>query len=49
VSDENEINGCGHDEEQEPHVCPYASEINNDDETLCTCCEKCEQQCADDI
>ncbi len=31
----------------EPHECPY-SEISRD-ETLCTCCEYCEKQCALDV
>jgi hypothetical protein len=33
----------------EPHVCPYRAEIGDDVETLCLCCEACEQECADDI
>jgi len=33
----------------DPHLCPYASEINDDHETLCTCCEDCEHECAMDI
>jgi len=36
-------------EGKEPHPCPYRSEINDDDETLCTCCDNCTQECADDI
>ena len=31
------------------HVCPYKSEIHEDDETLCDCCEDCAQECAYDI
>lgn len=31
------------------HVCPYASEINNDDESLCNCCDGCAYQCGRDI
>lgn len=31
-----------------PHVCPFNSEIN-DDETECECCEECEAGCADEI
>lgn len=34
---------------EEMHTCPYKSEINNDDETLCNCCAECAQQCAWDI
>jgi hypothetical protein len=38
------------DNEAEPeHTCPYASEIYDDEETLCTCCEQCSYQCAMDI
>jgi hypothetical protein len=36
-------------EAQAPHTCPYLSEINDDEETLCTCCKYCEQECADAI
>lgn len=32
-----------------PHVCPYKLDIHDDDETLCTCCEDCTRECADDI
>lgn len=32
-----------------PHLCPYGMEINEDHESLCLCCEDCEQECADDI
>lgn len=34
---------------QEPHTCPYLSDIEDDDETLCVCCERCENECYDDI
>jgi len=33
----------------EPHTCPFAEEINDDSETLCTCCDDCTQECAWDI
>lgn len=33
----------------EPHPCPFDCEINDDHESLCTCCEICQQECADDI
>jgi hypothetical protein len=33
----------------ELHVCPYQSEINDDNETLCNCCSECERDCSDDI
>jgi hypothetical protein len=36
-------------EGKQPHVCPFRWEINDDDETLCTCCDDCTQECADDI
>lgn len=32
-----------------PHQCPYLVEIDEDRETLCTCCKDCERECADDI
>jgi hypothetical protein len=31
------------------HTCPYSEEINNDYETLCSCCSYCQSQCAWDI
>lgn len=31
------------------HPCPYGSEINGDNETLCNCCEDCEHECAMEI
>lgn len=31
------------------HACPYAEEIADDYETLCTCCPHCEGQCMADI
>ena len=34
---------------QEPHTCPFASEIHNDNETLCECCTDCEHECAMDV
>lgn len=34
---------------QEPHTCPYASDIHDDNETLCNCCEACEYECCQDI
>lgn len=36
-------------EPTEPHTCPYAEEINEDYESLCNCCEKCEHECVMDI
>jgi hypothetical protein len=40
---------CGPDAQIEPHTCPFAEEINNDSDTLCTCCETCKCGCAQDI
>ena len=34
---------------QPPHRCPYRSEIEGDDETLCMCCVVCEEECARDV
>lgn len=31
-----------------PHACPYAHEINADQE-YCTCCRVCERRCAEDV
>lgn len=40
---------CGKNEATDPHTCPYKSEINDDDETLCTCCADCTTECAYEI
>jgi len=32
----------------EPHLCPFASDVHEDD-TPCTCCVECEEACAMDI
>lgn len=32
-----------------PHTCPYAEDVGNDHETLCTCCLECAGECAADI
>lgn len=34
---------------QEPHYCPYQSNVNNDHETKCNCCPSCTQGCIDAI
>ena len=36
-------------EATDPHTCPYKEDINDDHETLCTCCENCQNGCAMDI
>lgn len=46
----NEEYTCRHAEHrQATHVCPFQYDVHNDREFKCTCCERCEQQCADDI
>ena len=40
---------CGVNQAREPHVCPYQSDINDDDETLCDCCDDCTAECAYDV
>lgn len=42
--------GCGRNPATEqPHSCPYQSEINDDDSEWCDCCEDCTQECVWDI
>lgn len=43
-ADEWQFHACPHDA-TEPHVCPFADEIHDDQETLCTCCEACTHEC----
>ena len=31
------------------HTCPALEELAGDTETLCNCCEHCQQNCAEDI
>lgn len=41
---------CEHKDDRQPlHPCPYKEDINNDSESLCSCCDWCKQQCAYDI
>jgi hypothetical protein len=40
---------CSKRQATEDHPCPYQSDINDDRETMCNCCEDCSQQCVDDI
>lgn len=35
--------------EYDLHTCPFRVEIDDDEETLCNCCEECTQDCADNI
>jgi hypothetical protein len=38
------------DATDEPHACPFASEINDDHSTdYCRCCGSCTDECADDV
>lgn len=40
--------GCPNPCEQE-HECPFASEIHDDHETMCCCCEDCAHECAMEV
>lgn len=40
---------CQVNERAEEHTCPYAVEISDDSESMCTCCSECEHECAMDI
>lgn len=42
-----ERDGC-ENEACELHTCPFKSDINNDDETLCNCCDSCKRSCWED-
>jgi hypothetical protein len=46
-----EINDChcGENPADDEHTCPFAEEINDDYESLCTCCPDCTRNCADNI
>lgn len=40
--------GCG-GEPQQLHTCPFLSEIHDDHETLCNCCDTCQDGCLEEI
>lgn len=40
---------CPHAPTDDPHPCPYRSDVNNDDDTLCRCCDACRHECAQDV
>ena len=40
---------CKKNPATDSHICPYKQDINDDEETLCTCCDECRQECAWDI
>ena len=42
------VHGNIHDLDNQ-HECPYQTEINDDYDFRCTCCDECAQDCADDI
>lgn len=31
------------------HVCPFLSDVHNDDESKCNCCDECATNCAMEI
>jgi hypothetical protein len=41
--------GEKHGPAQPEHTCPFQTEINDDEDFLCECCEACERECSDDI
>lgn len=40
---------CSKNPENESHVCPYRSEICDDCETECNCCDECTHNCVESI
>lgn len=46
---EDKVDKCTCADGGDEHTCPYAEEIHNDYESLCNCCDYCQQQCAWDI
>lgn len=37
---------------REPHTCPYLMDVNEGEpgcDRLCTCCDECTRECAEDI
>ncbi len=31
------------------HPCPFLADVEEDSATLCTCCEDCQEDCADEV
>lgn len=46
--DVNKCAKCHENEAKALHPCPYKTQINDDD-SLCDCCEECEDDCRDNI
>lgn len=42
-------NGVCNNETDYLHACPFQSEINDDNDDYCSCCEECEASCSDEI
>ena len=40
---------CGNNPATPPHPCPFAEEIYDNTNDLCTCCESCQANCAHDV
>lgn len=45
----NDYEDCTCATEYDEHPCPFRIEINDDFETLCTCCAACEGDCAMEV
>lgn len=40
---------CKKNAAQEEHTCPFREDVNDDHDSLCDCCDECEQNCCDNI
>jgi hypothetical protein len=40
---------CNTNKAESLHTCPYESDIHNDNESWCDCCDFCWQNCADNV
>lgn len=48
--EENELcQKCKEGAAQLMHLCPCLHELNDDTETLCNCCEECQNDCSEEI
>ena len=41
----NKCGSCNKSAALPLHICPFKSEIHDDDETTCNCCEDCQYEC----
>lgn len=49
MDEESKCQQCNINEGKELHTCPFESEINDNEEIKCNCCDDCTTDCAMEI